>query len=128
MARVGLTISPWRNSIRFTLDDVHEFITAAEQRASALAELKFQEERRKAARAASAADIIEKHYTPKQVAAQLGVSADTIRGLLANDPDVLRITKPSRLHRRYVTMLIPQSAIDRLKVKLQGRAGQNPKR
>jgi hypothetical protein len=54
--------------------------------------------------------INEKHYSIPELAAQLGLDADTIRPFFETRPDVLKIHRPeTRLKRSYTTLRIPES-------------------
>jgi hypothetical protein len=59
--------------------------------------------------------------TPDEVGRLMGVSAPTVRRLFANEPGVLWITRPARMHkRRYRTMRIPRAVYDRVRKKMEG--------
>ena len=65
-----------------------------------------------------AAEGQEPHYTPEELGESWGLSANTIRGLVENEP-VVRITRPEKMHKRgYVTVRIPKSVADRVHAKL----------
>ena len=54
--------------------------------------------------------VDEKHFTPSELAKAWGVSAETVRQLFRNEPDVLRVgSKGSATARRYVLLRIPGS-------------------
>ena len=55
-------------------------------------------------------DAFEKHYTAKELAELWGLSEATIRRMFHNEPGVLRIDRPEKLHKRgYTTLRIPAS-------------------
>jgi hypothetical protein len=51
----------------------------------------------------------EKHFSPDDLAKPWGVSAQTIRNVFKDEPDVLRLGSPSASKRSYVSLRIPQS-------------------
>ena len=51
----------------------------------------------------------EKHYTPEELAATWGLSADTVRRLMDGEPGVLVMQNSGRGARRYRTFRIPES-------------------
>jgi hypothetical protein len=59
---------------------------------------------------------MELHYSPSQVAAQWGLSEDTVRRLFSNEPGVLVIEPPHGRfsRRRYRTLRIPAAVIERV--------------
>jgi hypothetical protein len=58
---------------------------------------------------------LEQHYLPEEVAEMWGVSANTIRRLFEDEPDVLFIDRPEKMHKRgYCTMRIPESVVARV--------------
>lgn len=65
--------------------------------------------------AASVTTVPEQHYTPEELGRAWHLSANTIRGLFQNEPGVLLITRPERMHTRgYQTMRIPASVAERV--------------
>jgi hypothetical protein len=58
----------------------------------------------------------QRHYTVAQVAEMWNLSEDAVRRLFCNEPGVLALGDSSvgRRKRRYVTLRIPQSVIDRV--------------
>jgi hypothetical protein len=65
---------------------------------------------------------MEQHYTPSEVAASWALSENTIRSLFENEPGVLIIDRPERLHKRqYRSMRIPASVVGRVADRLGRR-------
>jgi hypothetical protein len=58
--------------------------------------------------------VDEKHYSPDDLAEAWGVSAQTIRNVFKDEPDVLRLGNPSASKRNYVSMRIPHSVAVRV--------------
>ena len=57
----------------------------------------------------------ERHFSVKQVAAIWNMSVDTVRRLFEHQPGVLRYGHAEALHRRrYISMSIPQSVVERV--------------
>jgi hypothetical protein len=68
----------------------------------------------------------EQHYTPQELASRWGLSDETVRRLVVDEPGVIRLGKESRrvgrkLTRAYVTYRIPASVAARLHQKLTRR-------
>jgi len=68
----------------------------------------------------------EQHYSPQELAAQWGFSAEFVRRLFADEAGVLRVESLSRrvgrkLVRRYTTIRIPASTATRVYAKLSAR-------
>lgn len=56
----------------------------------------------------------EKHKSVKEISELWGLSESVIRGVFANDPEVIAIERPeTRGKRGYKTLRIPESAISR---------------
>ena len=65
----------------------------------------------------------ERHWTPKEVAEQWGVSSDLIRSLFRDEPGVLKFDRPaSRAKRGYATLRIPDSVLVRVHTRMTSRA------
>jgi hypothetical protein len=69
--------------------------------------------------------VDEKHFTPADLAAAWGVSAETVRQIFRNEPDVLRVGSRgpvtpsiSRRRRSYVLLRIPESVALRVHKRL----------
>jgi hypothetical protein len=62
--------------------------------------------------------MAEKHYTPDDLAALWGVSAETVRNIFRKEQGVLRITQPKEKKRRYVLTRIPHSVAERVHKRL----------
>lgn len=65
----------------------------------------------------------EKHWRIGELALRWGVSEKTARRLFANEPEVMRLSHPSRrvgrlLKRRYMTMTVPDSVAARVHARL----------
>lgn len=58
----------------------------------------------------------ERHYTVGEIASRWNLSEDAVRRLFCNEPGVLALGNSSagRRKRRYVTLRIPQSVLDRV--------------
>ncbi len=57
---------------------------------------------------------MEKHFTPEELGELWGLSADTIRRLFEEEPEVLKIERSKRKSRRYRTLRIPASIAERV--------------
>jgi hypothetical protein len=65
---------------------------------------------------------IEKHYSADQLAELWAISADTVRKIFRDDPDVLKIgAAETRSKRGYVVLRIPESVVRRTHAKLTRR-------
>jgi len=65
---------------------------------------------------------IERHYAVVEIAAQWNLSTDKVRELFQNEPGVLVIGERSPRHkRRYVTLRIPQSVLERVHSRLSSK-------
>ncbi len=58
--------------------------------------------------------VDEKHFSPDDLAKAWGVSAQTIRNVFKDEPDVLRLGNPPTSKRSYVSLRIPQSVAMRV--------------
>lgn len=58
----------------------------------------------------------ERHYTVREIAKSWHLSRDTVTRLFQNEPGVLVLgdTNPRRRKRRYLTLRIPQSVLERV--------------
>lgn len=66
---------------------------------------------------------LEKHYTPKELAALWHLSQNAIRTLFRNRSDVLRLSRPEkRFKRKYETIRIPESVAERVYEQLKKAA------
>jgi hypothetical protein len=67
---------------------------------------------------AGASVSAERHYTVGEIAEMLNLSEDAVRRLFCNEPGVLSFGKP-RLgsKRRYTTLRIPESVLDRVRLR-----------
>lgn len=65
---------------------------------------------------------VEIHYTPDQLAVVWGLDGNTVRRIFENEPGVLRIERPEKMHKRgYCTMRIPDSVAQRVHDRLTGK-------
>jgi hypothetical protein len=61
----------------------------------------------------------DKHYTPVELAKAWGVSVQTIREIFGKEEGVLKIgSNGTRSRRRYKTLRIPESVVDRVHTRL----------
>jgi hypothetical protein len=59
--------------------------------------------------------LVEKHFSPAELAEAWGLSCETVRKLFRGEPGVLKIGKPeARFRRSYFTLRIPQSVAERV--------------
>jgi hypothetical protein len=66
---------------------------------------------------------IERHYAVTEIAEMWNLSADKVRELFENEPGVLVIGERSPRHkRRYVTLRIPQSVLERVHRRLSSKS------
>jgi len=66
---------------------------------------------------------IERHYAVAEIAEIWNLSADKVRDLFENEPGVLVIGERSPRHkRRYVTLRIPQSVLERVHRRLSSKS------
>lgn len=64
----------------------------------------------------------EQHYAVTEIAEMWNLSADKVRELFGNEPGVLVIgERNSRHKRRYVTLRIPQSVVQRVHARLASK-------
>ncbi|SRR6266403_2854569 len=64
----------------------------------------------------------ERHYAVTEIAELWNLSADKVRDLFQNEPGVLVIGERSpRRKRRYVTLRIPQSVLERVHSRLSSK-------
>ncbi len=67
---------------------------------------------------------IERHYAVAEIAEMWNLSGDKVRELFENEPGVLVIGEQSPRHkRRYVTLRIPQTVLERVHRRLSWKAG-----
>lgn len=65
---------------------------------------------------------VERHYAVDEVAEMWHLSPDKVRDLFENEPGVLVIGDPSARHkRRYRTLRIPQTVLNRVHTRLAVR-------
>ena len=67
---------------------------------------------------------IERHYAVAEIAEMWNLSGDKVRELFENEPGVLVIGERSPHHkRRYVTLRIPQTVLERVHHRLSSKSG-----
>lgn len=65
---------------------------------------------------------IERHYAVAEIAEMWNLSADKVREIFKNEPGVLVIGEQSpRRKRRYVTLRIPHSVLERVHLRLASK-------
>jgi hypothetical protein len=65
---------------------------------------------------------IERHYAVAEIAAKWNLSTDKVRELFQNEPGVLVIGERTPRHkRRYITLRIPQSVLERVHSRLSSK-------
>jgi hypothetical protein len=66
---------------------------------------------------------LEKHFRIREIAALWHLSQDKVRAIFDDVPGVLRIGAPESRHKRkYWTLLIPQSVVERVHAALRAKA------
>ena len=66
----------------------------------------------------------ERHYAVVEIAQLWNLSTDKVRELFENEPGVLVIGERSPRHkRRYVTLRIPQTVVERVHRRLSSKSG-----
>jgi hypothetical protein len=66
---------------------------------------------------------IERHYAVTEIAEMWSLSADKVRELFEDEPGVLVIGERSPRHkRRYITLRIPQSVLERVHRRLSSKS------
>jgi hypothetical protein len=64
----------------------------------------------------------ERHYAVAEIAEMWNLSADKVRGLFEHEPGVLVIgDRQPRHKRRYITLRIPQSVVERVHLRLSSK-------
>jgi hypothetical protein len=67
---------------------------------------------------------IERHYAVTEIAEMWNLSPDKVRELFENEPGVLVLGEQNQRHkRRYVTLRIPQTVLERVHRRLSSRSG-----
>ncbi len=67
---------------------------------------------------------IERHYAVTEIAEMWNLSPDKVRELFENEPGVLVIGERTPRHkRRYVTLRIPHSVLERVHHRLSAKSG-----
>lgn len=58
---------------------------------------------------------VERHYKPAELAKLTSLSSETIRNLFRDEPGVLVIDRPEKMHKRgYCSLRIPESVAERV--------------
>jgi hypothetical protein len=78
---------------------------------------------------AAASSLLERHYQVREIAEAWNISADTVRRIFRDEPDIIVIGSPSRLlggrskkyRRRYTMFRIPESVLKRVHARLMAR-------
>ncbi len=72
--------------------------------------------------ASAVGNAFERHFRPEELAKLWGFSTNVIRDLFENEPGVLKIVRPEKLHkRRYVSLRIPASVAARVHARLDAK-------
>ena len=67
---------------------------------------------------------IERHYAVTEIAEMWNLSPDKVRDIFEDEPGVLVIGERSPRHkRRYVTLRIPQTVVERVHRRLSSKSG-----
>jgi hypothetical protein len=67
---------------------------------------------------------IERHYAVTEISEMWGLSPDKVRELFEHEPGVLVLGEMNRRHkRRYVTLRIPQTVLERVHSRLSYKSG-----
>ncbi len=67
---------------------------------------------------------IERHYAVTEIAEMWSLSADKVRQIFENEPGVLLLGERNPRHkRRYVTLRIPQTVLERVHCRLSSKTG-----
>jgi hypothetical protein len=67
---------------------------------------------------------IERHYAVTEIAEMWNLSPDKVRELFEHEPDILVIAgRNPRRKRRYITLRIPQSVVERVHARLSSKVG-----
>jgi hypothetical protein len=70
-------------------------------------------------RSAIMKEVVEKHFTPDELAELWGVSVDSIRRLFRDESGVLKMGDKNPKHKRqYLTLRIPESVAERVHTRL----------
>jgi hypothetical protein len=72
---------------------------------------------------------MEQCFTPQQIAEKLAFSVDKVRKMFQDEPGVIKIGQPSgrlgrKLKRRYYTLRIPESVVERVIARLSNGKGR----
>jgi hypothetical protein len=64
----------------------------------------------------------ERHYAVAEIASMWNLSTDEVRDLFEEEPGVLLIGRRNPRKRRYVTLRIPESVVERVHSRLSSKA------
>jgi hypothetical protein len=83
-------------------------------------DLQFEKPRRAACSGSVGVVSMERHYTPAEISEMWNLSPDTVRKLFEQEPGVLLIRNEESKYskRRYTTLRIPQSVLERVHKRL----------
>jgi hypothetical protein len=70
----------------------------------------------------------ERHYAVAEIASMWNLSTDKVRDLFEEEPGVLLIGRRNPRKRRYVTLRIPESVVERVHSRLSSKAASQQKR
>jgi hypothetical protein len=100
---------------------------AGGQRASTIRKLSIPEESLRVMASSFQLDTsahTERHYAVAEIAEMWNLSPDKVRELFENEPGVLVLGERSPRHkRRYVTLRIPRSVVERVHYRLSSKLG-----
>ena len=66
--------------------------------------------------------LVERHYAVAEIALMWNLSTDKVRDLFQDEPGVLVIGRRNPRKRRYVTLRIPESVVERVHSRLSSKA------
>lgn len=66
--------------------------------------------------------LVERHYAVAEIAAMWNLSTDKVRDLFEEEPGVLVIGRRNPRKRRYVTLHIPESVVERVYLRFSSKA------
>ncbi len=65
----------------------------------------------------------ERHYAVAEIASMWNLSTDKVRDLFEEEPGVLLIGRRNPRKRRYITLRIPESVVERVHCRLSLKSG-----
>ena len=67
---------------------------------------------------------LELHYSVQQISQKWGLDEDAVRAVFRSEAGVLRLERPKgRYKRAYTTLRIPLSVLERVHLRMSGKAG-----